>query len=197
MRLDHLAYRVADRDETVKFFMDAFGYKFQAEFEIYFNDEKTDKALCIALEPPEKVDKDMGFICHYYTPERREDSDALQYHLAPEIFVSQGTPGSIVYDWVQQRGGIGGIHHLAYQVESVESKMKEWKEKGWGDFTSQEVMRCPGLKQIFSKPHSLTGIIFEFIEREGFGFCQSNVRQLMESTKEFSEVKVYADANMH
>jgi hypothetical protein len=75
--------------------------------------------------------------------------------------------------------------------------MKEWKEKGWGDFTSQEVMRCPGLKQIFSKPHSLTGIIFEFIEREGFGFCQSNVRQLMESTKEFSEVKVYADANMH
>jgi hypothetical protein len=58
------------------------------------------------------------------------------YHLAPEIFVSQGTPGSIVEKWVHDRGGIGGIHHLAYQVDSVAEKMKEWQEKGYAEFTT-------------------------------------------------------------
>lgn len=191
IRLDHIAYRVKSRDETVGFFKDAFGYKFQAEFEIFFNDEKTDKALCIALEPPEKMFADQEFICHsgYKLEIDPEDQDALVYHLAPEIFVSEGTPGSIVGDWVKARGGIGGIHHLAYQCDSVEAKMKEWHDKGWGDFTSQEAMKCPGLIQVFSKPHRLTGVIFEFIERTGYGFCKENVKQLMISTAQ-------ADGNM-
>ena len=60
-RLDHIAYRVADRDKTVDFLIEAFGYHFQAEFEIFFNDEKTDKALCIALEPPEKIASGLPF----------------------------------------------------------------------------------------------------------------------------------------
>jgi hypothetical protein len=178
---------VANRDETVKFFVGAFGYKFQAEFEIFFNDEKTDKALCIALEPPEKTVTVPG---NFFTlnwsdagalPKGHTGDDQI-YHLAPEIFVSEGTPGSIVWDWVQRRDGIGGIHHLAYQVDSVKGKMAEWTEKGYGDFTSQDVMTCPGLKQVFSKPHRLTGVIFEFIERDGFGFCENNVKSLMIST---------------
>jgi 4-hydroxyphenylpyruvate dioxygenase-like putative hemolysin len=178
VRVDHIAYRVANRDKTVNFFIDAFGYKFQAEFEIFFNEEKTDKALCIALEPPEKVKLDLPFVTMY---------NGQEYHLAPEIFVSEGTPGSIVDNWVKARGGIGGIHHIALQVDSVEAKVKEWTEKGWGDFTSQEVMRCPGLIQIFTKPHLLTGVIYEFIEREGFGFCKDNVKQLMLSTAELDK----------
>ncbi len=182
MRLDHVAYRVASRDETVKFFMDAFGYTIQAKFEIFFNDEKTDKAICIALEPPEKVVEDAPW--EYFMGKQA-------YHMPPEIFVSEGTPGSIVWDWVQKRDGIGGIHHLAFQVPSVSAKMAEWTEKGYGDFTTKDVMQCPGLKQVFSKPHRLTGVIFEFIERDGFGFCAENVKQLMESTR---ENKVYTDA---
>lgn len=205
MRIDHIAYRVRNRDETVRFFMDAFGYRIQAEFEIFFNDEKTDKALCIALEPPEKPvrgpavpwvlnSSDAG------APAKLSDGsyqDAVDYHLAPEIFVSEGTPGSIVYDWVQRRDGIGGIHHLAYQVPSVRDKMAEWTAKGYGDFTSKDVMQCPGLKQVFSKPHALTGVIFEFIEREGYGFCKENVKHLMESTKEYCHARVQADVNIH
>jgi 4-hydroxyphenylpyruvate dioxygenase-like putative hemolysin len=62
--------------------------------------------------------------------------------------------------------------------------MKEWKEKGYAEFTSDEPMRCPGLTQVFTKPSELTGVIFEFIERGEFGFCQSNVRALMDSTKD-------------
>ncbi len=186
MRLDHLAYRVADRDKTVEFLMKAFGYKFQAEFEIYFNKEKTDKALCIALEPPEKP-SGTDLVIPWTTttgagaiPEN--GWKGAEYHMAPEIFVSQGTPGSIVGNWVAKRDGVGGIHHLAYQVESVEKKMEEWKEKGYAEFTSEKPMTCPGLTQVFTKPSALTGVIFEFIEREGHGFCKDNVKQLMLST---------------
>ena len=181
MRLDHIAYRTASRDQTVDFFVRAFGYKIQCEFEIFFNDEKTDKAMCIALEPPEKVIKDMKWFCWHYVPEEHEE--ALAYHLAPEIFVSEGTPGSIVGDWVAKRDGIGGVHHLAYQVADVALKMKEWTEKGLGDFSSSEPLTCEGLTQVFSKYHPLTGVIYEFIKREEFGFCKDNVKKLMESTR--------------
>ena len=162
--------------------MDAFGYKFQAEFEIFFNDEKTDKAMCIALEPPEKEHADMPFIVTPFT-----HSVPGVYYLAPELFVSEGTPGSIVDNWVKGRGGIGGLHHLAYQCDSVSGKMAEWTEKGYGEFTTKEVLHCPGLKQVFTKAHHLTGIIFEFIERDGYGFCKDNVKQLMQSTAELDK----------
>src|SRR5690349_12006231 len=110
MRIDHLAYRTADRKKTAQFFIDAFGYQIQTEFTIYFNDEKTETADCIALEPPEKVDKEMPF-SYAFLPENA--TEAHVYHLAPEIFVSSSdTPGSIVYEWVAKRGGVGGIHHL-------------------------------------------------------------------------------------
>ena len=86
-------------------------------------------------------------------------------------------------DWVAERGGIGGVHHIAYQVEDVEAKMKEWRDKGYAEFYSEEPMTCPGLTQVFTKPSKLTGVIYELISREGKGFCEVNVKGLMESTK--------------
>ena len=85
--------------------------------------------------------------------------------------------------WVAARDGIGGIHHLAYQVDSVADKMKEWRDKGWAEFTTDEPLTCPDLKQCFTKPSQLTGVIFEFIERGKHGFCAENVAALMNSTK--------------
>lgn len=182
MRLDHIAYRVADRHKTAKFFIDAFGYKIQQEFTIDFGDGQT--AQCIALEPPEKVMHLAPWVHHLLAG----FTTVQEYHLPPEIFVSDGTPGSIVGEWVAARGGVGGIHHMAYQVESVEKTMQEWQDKGYAEFTSDKPMTCPGLTQVFTKPSSLTGVIYEFIEREEFGFCQKNVKSLMESTKDFSTV---------
>jgi catechol 2,3-dioxygenase-like lactoylglutathione lyase family enzyme len=187
MRLDHIAYRVADRDQTVRFFMEAFDYQIQEEFEIFFNEEKTEKALCVALEPPEKSAPEMVSTLGLPAPPSSKGSQKeLVYHLAPEIFVSEGTPGSIVHNWVQQRQGIGGIHHMAYQVPSVEKTMHLWRERGWAEFTTNETMKCPGLTQIFTKPHPLTGLIYEFIERGAHGFCKDNVKDLMESTKDLT-----------
>lgn len=197
MRLDHIAYRVKDRNKTAQFFIDAFGYKIQTEFEINFDDGTT--AKCIALEPPEKIKasnalnipwKDM-YVCtpktwgHTDPTENIKQSAAanVELHLPPEIFVSDGEPNSIVGKWVEQRNGIGGIHHIAYQVESVQAKMNEWKEKGYAEFTTEQPLKCPGLTQIFTKPSELTGVIYEFIERGEHGFCKDNVKALMESTK--------------
>jgi len=170
---------VPDRHKTAQFFIDAMGYKIQQEFQIEFPDGS--KADCIALEPPEKVGNfpwTQNIIVDIDTSYIKQD-----YHLAPEIFVSDGTPGSIVDEWVKARGGIDGIHHLAYQVESVHKIMNEWKEKGYAEFTSDQPLTCPEITQVFTKPSSLTGVIIEFIERGKHGFCKDNVQALMESTK--------------
>lgn len=189
MRLDHIAYRVADRDKTAKFFINFFGYQKQTEFTIPFKDGST--ANCIALTPGEKSQTANFPWTHTVLGETRGVcGDGLcpeasqEYHLAPEIFVSEGSPDSVVGKWVAQRDGIGGIHHIAYQVSDVRAAMEKMAVYGCG-FTSEDVLVCPDdeLHQIFTKPHPLTGVIYEFIKRGEFGFCQANVEGLMESTK--------------
>lgn len=189
MRLDHIAYRTADRKKTAQFFIDALGYRVQTEFDIDFPDGS--KAKCIALEPPEKP-KVAGlhwvisqYVGDAFMPNNSIEADKVaQFHLPPEIFVSDGTPDSIVGQWVARRDGVGGVHHIAYQVESVEKTMKEWQEKGYAEFASAKPLTCPGLTQVFTKPSELTGVIYEFIERGEHGFCVANVKDLMESTKD-------------
>jgi len=174
MRMDHIAYRVANRYETSRFFKNAMGYKIATEFNIDFEDSSC--AKCIVLEPPEKV-KGMPF--------RHVFLDSWDMHMAPEIFVSDGSPDSIVGKWVKDRDNVGGIHHIAYQVFSVQETMDEWKAKGYAEFTTDGPLKCPGLTQCFTKPSELTGVIYEFIERcsGSHGFCKDNVKDLMESTE--------------
>tara|TARA_R110002020_G_scaffold311429_1_gene527063 strand:+ start:61 stop:552 length:492 start_codon:yes stop_codon:yes gene_type:complete len=155
--LDHIAYRVADRDKTVDFLCSLLGYKVGAEFKINFDDGST--ADCKAL------------------------LDILGS--SPEVFVSEGTPGSIVDEWVKERGGTGGVHHIAYSVEDIEKAVKKLRDAGV-EFLSDNIINCPedNLRQIFTKPQdSLGGIIIELIERGDKGFCQNSVKNLMESTK--------------
>ncbi len=190
MRIDHIAYRVADRNRTADFFKSAFGYKTQTEFDITFSDGST--ARCIALEPPEKLDNKIRFV--YTAYELFIDNVDnwnhrwVSYHLAPEIFVSDGTPDSIVGKWVAQRSAVGGIHHLAYQVDDVQKQMDEWREKGYAEFATESPLVCPGLTQVFTKPSQLTGVVYEFINRANraaHGFCKENVKDLMVSTGDF------------
>lgn len=180
MRIDHIAYRVKDRFKTAKFFIECFGYRIADDlpegFKIKFDDNS--EADCLVLLPSEKPSD-----FHLVIPPIYESDWGHDFHMAPEIFISDGTEGSIVGDWVKSKGDIGGIHHIAYQVKSVENKMNEWKEKGYAEFTTEKPLSCPGLIQIFTKPSEVTGVIYELIEREGHGFCKENVKNLMESTK--------------
>jgi catechol 2,3-dioxygenase-like lactoylglutathione lyase family enzyme len=188
MRLDHIAYRVKDRYETARFFYEAFGYEVGTEFQIEFSDGS--KADCLALLPPEDrhTDTNEWDILLADAPDdkiKKSEAEFHAYHSPPEIFVSDGTEGSIVGDWVAERGGVGGIHHIAYQVADVHSVMQDWKDKGYAEFYSEEPISCkdPNLTQVFTKPSELTGVIYELISREGDGFCKDSVKSLMESTR--------------
>jgi catechol 2,3-dioxygenase-like lactoylglutathione lyase family enzyme len=184
MRLDHIAYRVQDRHATSKQLSELFGYSVGVEFDIQFDDGSV--ADCIAMVPPEK---DNGLATLMPIPWTRMAAGIerpLEYHLAPEIFISDGTEDSIVGSWVRERGGIGGIHHMAYQVNDIQETVRRWRSSGI-KFLSEEVIDCPedNLRQIFTKPLDVVGgIIFELIERGEKGFCQNAVKDLMNSTKE-------------
>jgi catechol 2,3-dioxygenase-like lactoylglutathione lyase family enzyme len=183
MRLDHIAYRVADRDKTVKFFVDAFGYRIADEFKIEFEDGTS--AKCYALSPPEAIDS-LPLSKMVWWPHPGGTIIEEVAHIAPEIFVSEGSPDSIVDLWVaDSRYGDGGIHHLAYEVDDVAETMNEWRENGWAQFTTEEPICNDGdLVQCFTQPHPLTGTIYEFIKRgeKNKGFNVDSVRDLMEST---------------
>ena len=156
MKLDHIAYRVPDKDRTGHFLESLTGYSAGAEFQINFDDGSS--ADCKALLPSDES--------------------------SPEVFVSEGTPNSIVDEWVKERGDTGGIHHIAYSTDNIDKAVKEWKEKGI-EFLSDNIIDCPddNLRQIFTKPQDLLGgIIVELIERGDKGFCQNSVKHLMEST---------------
>jgi len=187
MRLDHIAYRAKDRRETAKFFQDCLGYTVGTEFDLKFDDGTTPD--CIALAPPEVRHPQTEMWTYHVLMGVQYTADAVhaEYHAPPEIFVSDGPAGSIVGNWVNERDGIGGIHHIAYQVEDVAATMQEWKDKGYAEFYSEEPLVCKetDLTQVFSKPSKLTGVIYELIKRgkDNKGFCEVNVKGLMESTK--------------
>jgi catechol 2,3-dioxygenase-like lactoylglutathione lyase family enzyme len=155
MRIDHIAYGVKNINETVEFFQEAFGYKIADEFEISFGDNST--AKCITLNPPEKI---------RCMPYKFVHVGVWDLHLAPEIYVIDGSSDSVVGKWVAERNGIGGIHHVAYQVTSVKDTMAEWKEKGYAEFTTDDPLTHPGISRCYTKPCKLTGIVYEFIERD-------------------------------
>ena len=93
----------------------------------------------------------------------------------------------MVARWVEDRGGVGGVHHIAYFVDDVAAKMREWRRHKVATFTTNEPVVGPGLIQAFTRPHPLTGMIYELIYRdEGvIGFNAENVKRLMESTRNF------------
>jgi hypothetical protein len=174
MRIDHLAYRVLSRELASKFFIDALGYKIEDDFRIDFDDGSC--AKCFALSPGERsvapASPDMWQV----------DSGSNVYHMPPEIFVSEGTEGSIVNNWVLEKGGTGSLHHIAYQAVDVEKIMKKWVSNGWASFTTDGPIVADGITQCFTKEHEVTGIIYEFIYRTTKGFNINNVRDLMSST---------------
>lgn len=179
--IDHIAFRCRknDKEKAVKFFCDALGYKIQDEFEIYFDDEKKDVAMCTALEPS---NRNVKFpFPHIYMGQFGDEFQ--EYMLAPEIFVSEG--GSVVSEWVEKNGP--GIHHIAIRVDentTVEEEMQKWLKNGWAEEFSSNAIHCDnGLSQVFTRPSSILGVVFELIQRKDRGFCKDSVKALMQSSK--------------
>jgi methylmalonyl-CoA/ethylmalonyl-CoA epimerase len=103
------------------------------------------------------------------------------------IFVDQGLDEqNVITKWVDRNGG--GLHHMAYLVENIEAAADGLREDGMVFTTDSVVDTGGGLKQLFSHPHPVTGVITEIIERykEDVYFVQQNVLQLIKSTEKFS-----------
>jgi len=179
MRLDHIAFRVLNRNLAKQYFCNHFGYKISNDFTVDFPDKTY--ANCYVLSPQENLDKRLPFL---YPINNIYGHKVVNYHMAPEIFLSQGSKGSIVEKWVNENKT--KLHHLAFQVNNVKCIMNDLKKQGLIEFTSNEPLKCQGLTQIFTKPCPFTGLIYEFIEREKEGFCVENVKDLMESTKNYN-----------
>ncbi len=182
MIIDHIAYRVRERHKAALFFTEALNYKIVDEFTIDL--EKGQQAQCLVLKP-QNESVDFKMVPHMIGGMQVGMTGVPIYPEQPEIFISDGSEGSIIDNWVKSKGGVGGVHHMAYRTDSVERTMKEWKEKGFCEFLTDAPLKCNGLTQIFTTPQEATGIIIELIEKEdGVNFCAKNVQNLMKSTKD-------------
>lgn len=161
--LDHIAFRLQDKDAATSLLSNLIGYSIGDTFQLNFDNGS------------------------------KADCNALELEGSPEIFVSHGTDDSIVGQWVKARNGLGGVHHLAVRLDSLEelqNTVKEWRSNGL-EFASEDILFCENeeLWQIFTKPLAGLGdIIIELIVRgpKNPGFCQANVQNLMENTKDFT-----------
>jgi methylmalonyl-CoA/ethylmalonyl-CoA epimerase len=100
------------------------------------------------------------------------------------IFVDQGLDeDNIISRWVKQHGS--GLHHMAYLVDNIASEADRLKKSGLVFTTDHVVDTGGGLKQLFTRPHPVTGVITEIIERyeDNVFFVQENVIQLIQSTE--------------
>ena len=129
MRIDHLAFRVANRKKTAQFLTKALGYRPCHRIPNGFRVDFPDKtyADCTVLVPPER--KVSGMSWNYLVPippkikvekngYQADQGDLQEYQIPPEIFISQGSQGSIVDRWVQKNGN--KLHHIAIQVDNIE-----------------------------------------------------------------------------
>ncbi|MFH1754091.1 MAG: VOC family protein [Candidatus Latescibacterota bacterium] len=101
------------------------------------------------------------------------------------IFVDQGlAPDNIISRWVKRYGS--GLHHMAYLVDDIHAAAELLKKQGMTFTTDRVIDTGGGLKQLFSLPNPVTGILTEIIEREqeGLFFVQENVIQLIKSTED-------------
>lgn len=93
----------------------------------------------------------------------------------------QGTsPDSQVSKFVEHYGA--GVQHVAIGVENLPEMAEDLKASGMEFDTN--VITSPGLKQIFTKRDTGSGLMIEFIERLGGDFSDQSVQQLFEQLEQ-------------
>jgi len=198
LRHDHTAFRcfLKDRQQCENFIINALGYKRQEDFTVYFDDENKEDskmiAVCTAYEPSNRLVSTTALPWTWTLPWGTAGNQ--DYVLAPEIFLSspkEDAPGNIIYDWCKAHGNM--LHHLAFNVSEgqLEAEQKRWLDNGWCEsFSTDKPITCDnGLKQLFTPPSQLFGIVFELLERKDRGFCAGNLKEIFLSSAR-------ADTNM-
>jgi methylmalonyl-CoA/ethylmalonyl-CoA epimerase len=97
------------------------------------------------------------------------------------VVLLEGTsPESQVSRFVERFGP--GVQHIAIGVQNLPEMTEELKGAGMEFDTT--IIESPGLRQIFSKRDSGSGMMFEFIERMGGDFSDQSVQNLFEQLEQ-------------
>lgn len=97
------------------------------------------------------------------------------------VVLLEGTsPESQVSRFVEHFGP--GVQHIAIGVENLPEMTEELKAAGMEFDTT--IINSPGLRQIFSKRDTGSGMMFEFIERMGGDFSDESVQNLFEQLEQ-------------
>jgi len=92
------------------------------------------------------------------------------------VLLQGASPESQVSKYVEHYGP--GVQHIAVAVENLPAMAEELKAVGMEFDTN--VISSPGLRQIFSKRDTGSGMMYEFIERMGGDFSDESVKSLFE-----------------
>jgi methylmalonyl-CoA epimerase len=74
------------------------------------------------------------------------------------------TPGGVITKFIEEKGE--GIHHISYQVEDIESALKDLKAKGVSLIDSQPKKGFHNPRIAFLNPESSHGVLLELVEPE-------------------------------
>ena len=88
---------------------------------------------------------------------------------------------SPVSNFLKKRGG--GIHHIAYEVENLETQMQVFKKKGLRLLDSEAGKGASGTRIVFVHPGDMSGVLTELVEKkqvstgdgEKTGDCRSDI----------------------
>jgi methylmalonyl-CoA/ethylmalonyl-CoA epimerase len=72
---------------------------------------------------------------------------------------------SAIHSFIEKKGE--GIHHIAFGVEGIESRMKELREKGIRILNEQPKPGAGGAKVAFLHPKSSFGVLYELCDKSG------------------------------
>jgi methylmalonyl-CoA epimerase len=92
------------------------------------------------------------------------------------VLLQGTTPESQVSKFVEHYGA--GVQHIAIGVDNLPAMAADLKASGLEFDTT--VIESPGLRQIFTRRDTGSGVMVEFIERLGGDFSDQSVQQLFE-----------------
>ncbi|MFX3674821.1 MAG: methylmalonyl-CoA epimerase [Paenisporosarcina sp.] len=75
------------------------------------------------------------------------------------------SPESAIHSFIEKKGE--GIHHIAFGVEGIESRMKELHEKGIRILNEQPKKGAGGAQVAFLHPKSSFGVLYELCDKTG------------------------------
>jgi methylmalonyl-CoA/ethylmalonyl-CoA epimerase len=147
--------------------------------------------IAIAVKDLDKAVEMYSQVFGFALTERRETQGKFSGMRSAEfdaggfsIVLVEGTdPESQVCRYVDRFGP--GVQHVAIAVDDVEAVAKQLAENGV-DFAT-DVIRGDGLLQVFTKREDNSGMMFEFIQRDGaLGFQAQNIQKLFDQLESTS-----------